>query len=59
MDELSRKRFEYMNALTNALLRGKSDQIERYTNLIRDLDLMVSKHLDKYWSDIQLTYIGK
>lgn len=59
MDELVKRRFEYMNAVIDASLRGKPDQIEKYTDLIRDLDLMVSKHLDKYWSNIQLIYVKK
>lgn len=57
MDELVRRRFEYMNSLIDASLRGKADQIEKYTDLIRDLDSMMSKHLNMYWSSIQLKYV--
>lgn len=59
MNELVRRRFEYMNALAKASIKGDEDLILEYINLIKDLDQSVSKHLNHYWSDIQLKYSEK
>lgn len=57
MDELSKRRLEYINTLIKCLLMGDTDRVEEYTELIRDLDKMVLKHLNWYWSDVQLKYL--
>lgn len=57
MDELSRRRLEYGNSLVKALLSNNPDQVEKYTELISNLDKMVLEHLNGYWSDIHLKYL--
>lgn len=59
MDDLTRRRLEYNNILVKAALEDDTKTVLEYTALIIDLDKAVSKHLDYYWSDIQLKYISK
>lgn len=57
MKELTLKRFEYMNLLTNYVFKKKEQEVKESMEKIRSLDQLASVHFNLYWSDVELEYV--